>query len=1685
MPAVLENKLDENLNKKYKKCNKLFFKPSKCDYCKQYINDDTIVYSNDRVDVYSEEFVAITDSKLALCNDKSEPINEWENEDFSHAQIPQYKLTNFSIYDKNGHLCAIDSGLIEKNIELLFSGTLKPIYSEDPSVNDGVDVKHMGPINAWRITGFDGGENILIGITTAFADYFLTDSCHRDYSSIFDRTLEKLYLTKMVIEFLSAEVFVDAEENMGGKVVSYEDLVSFVCSHLGSKFKFTEEHLLKHSQFIVDQVQIYDEFAEDYDSLLILSPCLRTLIEFGGVDLETRYKKIVRQKLNLGLLVSKSNTSYLSMKYNQECGLSANHIINVKGRTNRLLSEYDNNHDDDDGNVKLIVRNRGHQDTSKFTGVKYRKEFDKNGSNGNCNMSVVTPMVKSVFQSVFNSEMTSNERPSSTFVSLPKVMENNGTRLIKIKTMISENSRLEQDSKRSGVDLESNSNLNCTDGKIELESNNNDVDEISDVSELESTSDLEIDQKAEESDKNIKPCIQSSDINSLKHFLDSIPFDLDFNPIPIVYYTNTITKNIKNLDFSLEGECYDMQAEVTNHKNFKCYRRLTANQKRTYDDAKDNLQIASLELKTGDFIVVLLSPINDNDIHSSQDLHTDISYIPDNFENFVLLRIAYFSLSDRSQTLTKLDCLNNCSITIHAIRYLRSCETILGETGLLNEIFLATNEKCMRDIQLNQIFCKINLVKYLGTKLNEDDIVQISDEDFQNGIHYKKCYDSKHARFEDIDFGRMESVFYNSLHEDIICPICELNKNDTEFRTPFPEEILEIQSHDSKIFDNDCTLIQRAMQNIKISKHPLKCYKRIRWKGQLYNLGDCILLDANLFGEHGNAIRFIPNNIQGTRGKKMESLENKGNKNFITENETQNVFKYYHKPNYLLDSNSINCEENNSKNKEKYYHVTERYHLRSVENSANQIPQDFLNIHDLNDLDQYSSQVHLNHVRNPEDLYIGKCLNYNFSKYVSLDPSEKIEYDYALYPELYRKTKNSNCKKEQLQCNQIMTADDCPKPLAPFQILNIFKQSSSHNTNGLNLILRKFYRPEDTLTGVNSEIVSDFNVIYSSDDVLIVPFHDDLAYVKCLVKYRDPNESSKIEGNISNMETNTFYEDDFFSLCSTSSLMKKFNSSDLQYLPKFYFEHHYDAFLGKLYSPPIIPSRCTRISPYINKKFMDNDEEFIPTSKVLKNLADLKRPLKCMDIFAGCGGLSNGLELSGVCESHWAIENDIKAANSFRVNHPKATVYTQNCNKLLRMIMEGNKYNENGQKLPDPKACEVEFLCGGPPCQGFSGMNRFNYRSYSKIQNSLIATMLSYCEVFQPKYFLLENVKNFVYYKNAAVLKLTLSCLVKMGYNCSFGILQAGSYGIPQSRKRAFIIASKSGLILPSFPKATHTFPIKALATSVIINGKKYSTEACSNVISAPFLRVTIRDGICDLPEIKNGCNSELMPYSHSPQSHYQKLMRTDFITDQTFVMLKDHICKEMSPLVYARICHIPTFLGADWRDLPNIEVDLIDGNKAKKLTYTHNDKKNGVSPNGNYRGVCVCAQKPTIASLSCGSYRQSDTLIPWCLPHTSDRHAQWAGLYGRLAWQGFHPTTVTNPEPMGKQGRVLHPYQARCVSVRECARSQGFSDSYVLCGSDPVDKHRQIGNAVPPPLAKEIGKEFFKAVLLDRLKKL
>ncbi|CAK1554784.1 unnamed protein product [Leptosia nina] len=573
----------------------------------------------------------------------------------------------------------------------------------------------------------------------------------------------------------------------------------------------------------------------------------------------------------------------------------------------------------------------------------------------------------------------------------------------------------------------------------------------------------------------------------------------------------------------------------------------------------------------------------------------------------------------------------------------------------------------------------------------------------------------------------------------------------------------------------------------------------------------------------------------------------------------------------------------------------------------------------------------------------------------------------------------------------------------------------------------EYYRKNSkNIRGSNFDTAEPFCVGYI-EDVTIGPGPKQI-FLKVRILYRPENTNCRFP-QCEDLNL-VYWSDDFFfapfsAVTGPCTLAYAMNIPDDNWLEadpsRMYFSGAYDPATGEFQN---VPREACHIRPQIESPHWE------------------RRPLRTLDLFAGCGGLSLGMHQSGVADCTWAIEKEDAEANAYLLNNPHCMVFQEDCNVLLDCLLKGNFNSSLETRLP--KKGEVELICGGPPCQGFSGMNRFNTGKVSTFNNSLIATFLSYCEYYRPAYIVMENVETMASFKNGIVLKLTLKALLKIGYQCTFGVLQAGNFGVPQTRRRLIIYGAAPGFKLPLYPEPTNTFNKRACNLSVAIDRKIFRTNAWN--YSAPRRTCTIRDAIDDLPAIHNGSNKILMNYDLAPQSPFQRLFRSGMNDEVT-----NHICKRMSPLVQARISLVPLSPGSDWRDLPNKVVLLSDFSETKVLKYCYDDIKNGRASNGNLRGVCRCATGAT-----CDHERQENTLIPWCLPHTANRQGNWSGLYGRLSWEGYFSTTVTDPEPMGMQGRVLHPEQNRVVSVRECARSQGFPDSYRFWGTI-AEKHRQV----------------------------
>lgn len=463
--------------------------------------------------------------------------------------------------------------------------------------------------------------------------------------------------------------------------------------------------------------------------------------------------------------------------------------------------------------------------------------------------------------------------------------------------------------------------------------------------------------------------------------------------------------------------------------------------------------------------------------------------------------------------------------------------------------------------------------------------------------------------------------------------------------------------------------------------------------------------------------------------------------------------------------------------------------------------------------------------------------------------------------------------------------------------------------------------------------------------------------------------------------------------------------------------------------------------------------------------ASLSQPLRMMDLCSGAGGLSNGLEMSGVATARWAIETWADAAEAFKMNHPQAKVYNEDCSLLLKRIMEG---------LDGPAKGDVDIIVGGPPCQGFSLLNKHRQTHSARLKNSVVAAFLSYCDYYRPRYVLMENVAALASHDTGIVLKLVLSSLVQMGYQVGFSHLQAGHFGVPQSRKRLFIMAAAPGERLPAFPTPQYVSDGKHFDIFTI-DGRTYRPDERRLRSGAPRRCITVWDAFSDLPTISSGHMVDKMAYKTRPLSHLQRWYYRGELrhTDQ----LVDHIVRETDELNQARFNHVPTTPFSNWQDLPNIELTLPSGQQVPKLVYGYYATKESRCLDS----ICQCSlssARGQRTKVAC-NYKECmprDTLIPPFAAHTFWKNNNYPDAYGRVPYNGTFRTIITSASPSSTQGRVLHPHQHRICSVREFARAQGFRDSFKLYGII-ASKIKQVGNAVPPPMGRAIGMEIRKSL--------
>ncbi len=241
--------------------------------------------------------------------------------------------------------------------------------------------------------------------------------------------------------------------------------------------------------------------------------------------------------------------------------------------------------------------------------------------------------------------------------------------------------------------------------------------------------------------------------------------------------------------------------------------------------------------------------------------------------------------------------------------------------------------------------------------------------------------------------------------------------------------------------------------------------------------------------------------------------------------------------------------------------------------------------------------------------------------------------------------------------------------------------------------------------------------------------------------------------------------------------------------------------------------------------------------------------LKSIDLFSGCGGMTLGFGWAGF-QSVLASDIDENCEKTFATNFPEIPFL---CGDLSHFKKEDfDKHIKNSG---------IDVIIGGPPCQGFSLANKRRNTVSNDPRNGLFYEFVKTIEWYQPKAFVMENVKGILSMQSGKVIKQILVEFQeagKLGYNVELKILKASDYGVPQSRERVIIIGIRKDLgMIPKFPS------------------KKEDKE------------ITVEEAISDLPQIKAGEGSEKMQYALKPQNNYQLLMRKNSKTVHNHIAMK------------------------------------------------------------------------------------------------------------------------------------------------------------------------------------------------------
>lgn len=243
-----------------------------------------------------------------------------------------------------------------------------------------------------------------------------------------------------------------------------------------------------------------------------------------------------------------------------------------------------------------------------------------------------------------------------------------------------------------------------------------------------------------------------------------------------------------------------------------------------------------------------------------------------------------------------------------------------------------------------------------------------------------------------------------------------------------------------------------------------------------------------------------------------------------------------------------------------------------------------------------------------------------------------------------------------------------------------------------------------------------------------------------------------------------------------------------------------------------------------------------------------------MDLYAGVGGFTLGFEAAGMFETRLLVDSDEGARTTFKRNRPRVPYWRKDLSDVpATRLMELAKLDVG----------DLDVLTAGPPCQGLS---KIGSRHLDDPRNRQLKHTAEIIEGLQPRLAIIENVPALFWDEQVPLFEELSDLLHAAGYGVDAKVLDAWRFGVPQLRRRLFIVAARADL-----GKVGTVFPVGD-GSDVFTAQELIRAAAAGEPTCPPGL--SVEEAVGDLPSIEAGGGEECQSYSFEPRSDYQRARR-------------------------------------------------------------------------------------------------------------------------------------------------------------------------------------------------------------------